>query len=101
MLRCGRAAPEFEGRGLMKLLFRHVVRWAIGSGVESIVSVVGEVNDWSEKSGVAAKIMYTWRWTEVTFTPDRQRCVMILGILWITETGPARNKIGCTTTERV
>ena len=73
MLRSRRAAPQFEGRGLTKLLVHHVGQWAVDSGVQSILSFAGEYSaNWSEKSGFSVKIIYTWRWTEVTFTPDRQ-----------------------------
>ena len=74
MLRCGRAAPEFEGRGLIRQLCRHLGKLAINTGVQSILSLAGEVpaTSWSEKSGVSIRIVHSWRWTEVTFTPGRQ-----------------------------
>ena len=69
ILRCGRAAPEFEGRGLMKLLLRHVGRWGYSSGAQTVLSLAHKIP--ASKSGTTFKIIYTWRWNEVTCTPDK------------------------------
>ena len=73
VIRSGRAAPEYEGRGLMRILFRHVAKWAGYSGVESIVSLSDEVpaNTDSKRPKRFDKTVLTWRWVQLTVSPRK------------------------------
>ena len=75
VLRASRVSPEFEGRGLMKILHRHVADWARNSGVQSIVSLSDEVpgHTGSERPKRFDKTVFTWRWAQLTFRPDKQK----------------------------
>ena len=42
VIRAARVSPDYEGKGLMKVLIRHVARWACQNGVDSVLSTEDE-----------------------------------------------------------